>query len=482
MTSDAIQLAQAIESILTDPVRYAGAVWPSYKPRTYQEPFMRSVAQAVETGEGGVHSVVFARQSGKDEALAQLLSYLAALYRIVGGEIVVGFPAMEPQGKIAMNRVLARLDNPITGSHVSRQGNVIQVGNFRIHYVSAAPTANARGHTASRLLVCNEAQDVDPDHWDAVFAPMAAAYNATTLFIGTVWTSDTLLARSMRLSQESGTLHRVAWRDVAAVLPAYGDYVKSQIAQLGEHHPFIRTEYELEELDQAGRLFNDERQQILQGEHTLLRGRQPGERYVLTVDVAGADESLVEGERITTGQRDSTAANVWRVQGVGERYELVHRYEWVNRTQRELHERLQRIARDVWKVQALVIDATGIGAGLTSFLTHSLGEDVVIPFVFSQSSKSRLGWDFVGMIESGRVSVGKPGKGLGPLTKRQTALDRSFWEQAAGIRYSIRPGPNRVMSWQAPQGEHDDLIISAALIAAPELTEVDWRDRTARGR
>jgi hypothetical protein len=45
------------------------------------------------------------------------------------------------------------------------------------------------------LLACNEAQDVTPGRWDAVFDPMGAAHHATQVFSGTVWTSRTLLAR-----------------------------------------------------------------------------------------------------------------------------------------------------------------------------------------------------------------------------------------------------------------------------------------------
>lgn len=37
------------------------------------------------------------------------------------------------------------------------------------------------GRTADLLLVANEAQDIEPRLWDAVFDPMAASTNATTL-------------------------------------------------------------------------------------------------------------------------------------------------------------------------------------------------------------------------------------------------------------------------------------------------------------
>ena len=39
-----------------------------------------------------------------------------------------------------------------------------------------------------------------------------------------------------------------------------------------------------------------------------------------------------------------------------------------------------------------MIDATGLGAGLASFLGNALGGGIVVPFVFTQKSKSDLGW------------------------------------------------------------------------------------------
>ena len=66
------------------------------------------------------------------------------------------------------------------------------------------------------------------------------------------------VARQLRLLSEMERtdsvrrVFRVPWRDVERELPVYGDYVRRQMALLGESHPFIRTEYELEELDGGG--------------------------------------------------------------------------------------------------------------------------------------------------------------------------------------------------------------------------------------
>ncbi len=185
---------------------------------------------------------MFSRQSGKDEMLAQTLAYLLCLYRLRGGSVVVASPTLRPQGTITRARLVSRLDNPLSRGILATAANALEVGRARCSFVSTAPSANARGETASLLLVCNEAQDVLPDRWDAVYDPMAASTNATTVFMGTVWTARTLLARQMRYLEElerndgERRVFRVGWETVAEHAPAYGERVRARIAQLGRNH------------------------------------------------------------------------------------------------------------------------------------------------------------------------------------------------------------------------------------------------------
>ncbi|HLT17831.1 MAG TPA: hypothetical protein VKZ96_00140, partial [Thermomicrobiales bacterium] len=271
----------------------------------------------------------------------------------------------------------------------------------------------------------------------------------------------------------------------AGELPAYGDYVRGQIAQLGEHHPFIRTEYELEELDSDGRLFPPDRTAGLRGtlpaQERPAPADPPGALYAMTIDVAGEVEDGLEGEvvRRTQPRRDSTAASIVRVlPGNLPHYEIVARYLWTGTRHRELHRRIVNLAGSVWRARKVVIDATGIGAGLASFLSASLGERGVEPFVFSSASKSRLGWDLLAMIDAGRLTSFDPATCDDP---EQLRLDRLFRAQLAACRYSVLPGPGKLLRWSVEDPLlHDDLLISAALAAA--LDGFDWRPRTALGR
>lgn len=483
-----------IQSAVNDIGAFSARLLPTRALRTYQLPVARAVASSVERRAGLEFAAVFARQSGKDEMLAQLCAYLLWRHHRRGGNVIVGLPALRPQGLISRDRLVARLDTPLTrGMLRVRDGTIVELGRASVRFLSAAPVANSRGNTADLLLVANEAQDIDPDTWDAVFAPMGASANATTLYMGTVWSSQTLLARQLRLLSESERagggqrVFRVPWRDVERELPVYGDYVRRQMALLGEAHPFIRTEYELEELDGGGSLFPPERREPLRGDfRPLSRPRSsdpPGALYAFTIDVAGEEEDGVEGERVRRAnpRRDSTALSVFRVVASGmsaqPTYELVARYAWTGTRQTVLHDRIVNLAR-VWAVRHVVIDATGVGAGLASFLRATLGERIVSPFVFSSSSKSQLAWDLLGLIDTGRVRVCTPAVGD---DIEQAQLDALFWTQLAACRFSVLPGPGKLLRWSVEDATlHDDLLISFALVAA--LDRHDWRPRDARGR
>ena len=223
-------------------------LWPQWRLREYQSRVAGEIARSVVGGEGRQIAVVFARQSGKDEMLAQLEAYLMLHASLRGGSIIVVNPTLRPQGLISKRRLADRLGNPLL-KPVRAEGHTLRLGRASCSFLSAHRSAQARGETASLLLACNEAQEVSPARWDAVFDPMGAASHSTQVFSGTVWTSNTLLARQMaylgELERKDGVrrVFKVGWEEVARYVPEYGEQVRSRIAQFGRDHPFIRTEY-----------------------------------------------------------------------------------------------------------------------------------------------------------------------------------------------------------------------------------------------
>lgn len=477
---------------------FSGEMWPRTKLRPYQLAVARQIIDSVERGLGNQFAVVFARQSGKDELLAQLVSYLLSRHSgsADGGSVVMVTPTLRPQGMIARRRLLDRLSAPAMApfGRYRSDGNVVSLGRASCAFLSAHPYAQARGETATLLLGCNEAQDVAPSRWDAVFDPMGASNNATQVFSGTVWTSRTLLARQMAYLSEQERkdgvtrVFKVGWEEVARYVPRYGEQVRARIVQFGRDHPFIRSEYFLEEIDSEGQLFGPARRAQMRGDHPRLRSAMPGRQYALLLDVAGADEIAAYApgadigdapDNLPGGRRDATALTVVEADLSGlddplvmrPRYRVVDRRLWVGTPHPQLYATISDLALNVWHARWVVVDATGVGAGLAGFLAQRLPGRVV-PFVFTVQSKSQLGWDFLSMVDAGRY------KEYAEDTEHETAL---FWTQVEQCGSQVGHGPGRPLRWGVEHAAtHDDLLISAALTAV--LDRQDWRPRIARGR
>lgn len=486
-------------ALTTDIAHFARLTLPGSGLRAYQLAPARAIIESVEGKLGRQFAIVFSRQSGKDELLAHVLAYLLTQRQHKGGGIVLAAPTFRPQAALSRDRLLSRLDTGLIAAAIEqREGYIVQAGKATARFLSAAPTASARGQTADLLLVANEAQDIDPAIWDAVFDPMAASTNATTVFSGTVWDRNGLLYRQMTHLSDLETRNglqrvwRVPWEQVAAELPAYGERVMARIAQLGADHPFIRTEYCLEPLDGEGGLFPPHRIAQMQGTHRRQHAATPGRRYALLLDVAGEEEGATGLAAFNDeGRRDSTALTVVEVReaerdinadlgrlaaftpGRLPTYHVVDRMAWTGVRHTALHAQLVDLARNVWRASLVVVDATGIGAGLASFLTAELARSRVrvMPFLFTASSKSMLGWDFIALIDGGRFKE---------YADDGEALTRQYRAQLAATTFETVAGPGHRLRWSVPAGRgHDDLMISTALVAT--LDAVDWRPRRAVG-
>src|SRR5215207_1090032 len=192
-------LIDGLRPLLGDVGTYSRVLLPSYRLRAYQIGPARAIAESVTHRLGRQFAVVFSRQAGKDETLAQLIAWLLTRYQAAGGTIVVAAPTRTPQANITRERVLDRLKRSAltVGKARTKDGYIVEVGRASARFLSADEGANPRGQTASLPLVANEAQDIDPAIWDARFDPMAASTNATTVFMGTVWDKVGLLHRQM---------------------------------------------------------------------------------------------------------------------------------------------------------------------------------------------------------------------------------------------------------------------------------------------
>src|SRR5204862_2519628 len=87
------------------------------------------------------------------------------------------------------------------------------------------------------------------------------------------------------------------------------------------------------------------------------------------------------------------------------RLRVVEHVKWTGRPHRQVYADLLALLRDRWRCERVVVDATGVGAGVASFLRAALGERLVEPFVFGAPSKSALAYHLLEAIDAGRLSL-----------------------------------------------------------------------------
>ena len=229
--------------------------------------------------------------------------------------------------------------------------------------------------------------------------------------------------------------------DVAQEVPAYGAFVQEQIAKLGRNNPMVKTQFFSEEIDAEGSMFNKQRQALMQGHHPPQVEPQPGHMYAITIDVAGEDESARDepGTALQNPGRDSTALTIFEIDiskmddplVARPIYNVVGRYQWTGIKHSSLFARLTAII-DHWSPAWLVIDATGVGQTLAGFLLDRYPNNT-LPFVFTSTSKSALGWNFIALVETGLVAFDYTTRQAVPLP---AAFRRGLEQQRTGLQTS----------------------------------------------
>ena len=149
------------------------------------------------------------------------------------------------------------------------------------------------------------------------------------------------------------------------------------------------------------------------------------------------------------------------------RLRVVEHYRWTGIPHHVLAPRLADLLNNTWRCRRVVVDATGLGSGIASHLLKAMG-NAVEPFVFSSSSKSRLGFEFLAAINTGRLKT---------YAADDSAEYKEFWGEMelADARYR----PNQTMDFfvETSRG-HDDYLMSLALL----VKAAEYLPRTARGR
>ena len=392
-------------------------LWP------YQIEIGRAVIDSIRDGKGLSFSVMIARQGGKNELSAHVETAALFAYAPTGGAAVKAAPTFNPQAHISLRRLRQILDRAGLSRHyLIEQGRCLRVGHARQLFLSAHPSSNVVGNTADILLEIDESQDVSPDKYNRDFMPMGATSNVTTVHYGTAWQENSLLEQikqsNLELQRSDGIQRHFEfdWQAVAKHNPQYQRFIEAEQQRLGSDHPLFLSQYCLTPVSDDGRFLDYTRQALLRGNHCRRGAPVSGRTYVAGIDLAGEGERPgVTGTKPINPLRDSTVVTIGELRfnddGLGSKLpsiSVVEHFWWTEKPHTETFSTLVHLLKNVWGCRRVVVDATGIGAGVASFLRKSLGTSIVKPFNFTARSKSDLGFDLLAAINSGRLHTYKP--------------------------------------------------------------------------
>ena len=440
--------------------------------RPYQLEVARAAMDSIQKGMGLTFSVEIARQGGKNELSAHLEVLLLTLYVARGGNLIKCSPTFKPQTIISIERLKQRLDDfGFDGIYHLQMGYILQLGNAKAIFLSAEGSSSVVGHTADILLEIDESQDVSKEKYTKEFRPMGSATNVTTILYGTTWDDSTLLEEvkqtNLELERKDGIKRhfRYDWQKVGQYNPDYVKFVQDERQRLGEEHPLFRTQYALLPIKHGGRFLSRQQIAMVLGEHQRQSEPEGKRTYIAGVDLAGEHEQeMIKREAPVNGRArglDSTVVTIAEIDAhpalnalsAGPVLKVVEQYQWTGTPHSQLYTQMTDILKNVWNCHRIVVDATGIGQPVASFLRKELGSRV-IPFVFTSKSKSDMGFELLSFINSGRLKLYKQD---GSREYRETLFEL----ERARAQYR----PNQTMNFYVdPQEGHDDFIVSLALV------------------
>ncbi len=153
---------------------------------------------------------------------------------------------------------------------------------------------------------------------------------------------------------------------------------------------------------------------------------------------------------VTIGELDFSVCNDIRKQP---RVLITEHYRWTGKKHTELYPQLVDILKNVWHCRKVVVDATGVGEPVAAFLKQAIGSRV-IPFKFTASSKSELGFNLLSAVNSGSLKM---------YAGDSSPEYQEFWTEMEKAKSQYRP--NQTMNFFVDSGQgHDDFLMSLALL------------------
>lgn len=454
----------------------------------YQTQWAQAVLDTIVAGRNETIIVEMSRQSGKNQGQAAYQVATLARFGSRDRSIVACAPTYRPQlinSKMRFDSLAQRVTAKTPWlKFKGSMGYIYKCRRASIHFLSADPQASVVGATASLILNVDEAQDTDSGVYQKKFSPMRASTNAPVVLFGTTWDNQNLLAttkRSVLEGRTPGKVFRVLPEEIAVSNPAYGEFVDGEVAARGRDHPYIKTQYFLEELDTAGRMLSRQQLELMIGDHPRQDRRNQEPLIVAGLDFAGADEQAGELVSLATASaRDSVALTIGAVTWVrvAEGLQMPHirilsRYEWVNVNPVTLHNVLYQILWERWRVNLCYADATGIGATGTAMLQTAINKpnrDIVqgVTFDSAWNAQTDLAFAYLAAINNGHLVDYAPAE-IDPIAVSGAEAPPAenphahIWWQRGHAKLEAKPS-RRVRAYVPETEGHDDLLIADLLL------------------
>ncbi len=477
----------------------------TFKLFPYQKEIALAILDSVYNKRGLTFTVEIARQGGKNEISARIERQLLTQFQNESKNLIKCSPTFRPQAFISMQRLKQKLnESEYRKKWTTELENMIRVGEARAIFLSADTASNVVGNTAHLLLEVDEAQDVSEEKYSKEFRPMGSTTNVTNVLYGTTWDDSTLLEKmkqiNLELERKDGIKRhfRYDWEEVAKYNPEYRAYVLTEKERLGENHSLFLSQYRLLPIHGGGGFLNSVQKALLQGIHgRLSHSPQPrrvtgysynpnyscpviqnpeySKIYVAGIDLAGEAESFEDDFRRDIKPRvDSTVITIGEVEinkqvprndnqtksndqisnfKTGRSIKIVEHYAFTGIKHPDLYARMVDIIKNVWQCKRVVVDATGIGQPVASFLRQELGSRIV-PFTFTAPAKTELGFNLLSAINSGSLKM---------YAGDNSAEFKEFWFEMEKAKSFYRP--SRTMNFYVDPCEgHDDYLMSLALL------------------
>jgi len=430
--------------------------------RPYQAEAARAILHSIANHQGLTFTVEMARQSGKNELSAWLQTALLTRNIAAGGTGIKAAPTFRPQVLNSMDRLRTHLTAAgYGGLYRESEGFMIWLGRARWQFFSAGPDSHIVGATAQLLLEVDEAQDVGADKFNKELRPFASTTNATTVLYGTAWDDTTLLQQTIEANialQRADGIRRhfqYDWQHCALTNPDYAAFVEGERERLGPNHPLFTTQYDLKPLAGGGRLLSPPQLNQMMGDHPRQVSRQRGTIYVAGLDVAG---EAAPGDLMARGHDETvlTIASVTHQEGRQRplpRLAVQTLYRWRGKPHSTLYDEVGDLLEYTWGVRIVAVDSTAMGEAAAILLARRLGQHRVIPYRFTEASKSHLGYELQAAANTNRLALwaNDTSPDYQELT-RQLTLCRALYKPNRTLQFFVNPDEG-----------HDDCVSSLAL-------------------